>query len=217
MSTQRKIDSARANGAKSHGPVTEEGRKKSSMNALKHGLTARTVLFSNDNHDEYNALLESYIQSLQPIDPVEMDLVVDMVNAKWQQRRVQKLETELFDREMDEQKERLNEKYESYDETFEQTYAFRMLTHCPSLQMLHREASRLERTYHRALNDLLRLRQVRESSNKKNEKRTESQDRTPVANHQPPRTIPIHQPQITTHPPPMQLDSPNSSDPAGET
>src|SRR5229473_970716 len=78
----------RANGAKSHGPVTEEGRKKSSMNALKHGLTARTVLFSNDNHAEYDALLESYIQSLQPIDPVEMDLVVEMVNAKWQQHRV---------------------------------------------------------------------------------------------------------------------------------
>src|SRR6266849_3578833 len=128
MSTQRKIDSARANGAKSHGPVTEEGRKKSSMNALKHGLTARTVLFSNDNHDEYNALLESYIESLQPVDPVEMDLVVDMVNAKWQQRRVQKFETELFDQEMDEHKEELDESYESYDETFEQTHAFHAYT-----------------------------------------------------------------------------------------
>src|SRR5713226_8684232 len=95
MSTQRKIDSARANGAKSHGPVTEEGRKTSSMNALKHGLTARTVLFSNDNHADYDALLDSYIQSLQPIDPFEMDLIVEMVNAKWQQRRVQKFETEL--------------------------------------------------------------------------------------------------------------------------
>ena len=200
MSSLRKIDSARANGAKSHGPVTEEGRTKSSMNALKHGLTARTVLFSNDNHDEYNALLESYIESLQPIDPFEMDLVVEMVNTKWQQRRVQKFETELFDREMDEQKEKLDESYESYDATFEQTYAFRMLTHCPSLRLLHREASRLERTYHRALNDLLRLRQVRESSNKKNEKRTESQDRTPATVHQPP--IRINESPTTDHEPP---------------
>ena len=165
MSTQRKIDSARANGAKSHGPITEQGRKKSSMNALKHGITARTVLFSNDNHAEYDALLESYVQSLQPIDPFEMDLVVEMVNTKWQQSRVQKFETELFDREMDEQKEKLDESYESYDETFEQTHAFRMLTHCPSMRMLHREASRLERTYHRALNDLLRLRDLLTSQN----------------------------------------------------
>jgi len=216
MSTQRKIDSARANGAKSHGPVTEEGRKKSSMNALKHGLTARTVLFSNDNHAEYDVLLESYIQSLQPIDPFEMDLVVEMVNAKWQQRRVQKFETELFDREMDEQKEKLDESYESYDETFEQTHAFRMLTHCPAMRMLHREASRLKRDHSRALNDLLRLRQVRELSlarNKKNEKRTESQDRTPITNHQPPLTV--HQPPLTPQPF-VPSTSRNGSDPPAE-
>ena len=217
MSTQRKIDSARANGAKSHGPITEQGRKKSSMNALKHGITARTVLFSNDNHAEYDALLESYIESLQPIDPVEMDFVVEMVNAKWQQRRVQKFETQLFDQEMHEQKERIDERYESSDETFEQTYAFERLAHSASLQMLHREASRLERTYYRALNNLLRLRQVRESSNRKIEKRTESQDRTPVANHQPPTSMPIHQPPITIHQPLMPSDSPRTSDPPGET
>ena len=206
----------RANGAKSHGPVTEEGRKKSSMNALKHGLTARTVLFSNDNHAEYDTLLESYIQSLQPIDPFEMDLVVEMVNTKWQQRRVQKFETELFDREMDEQKEKLDESYESYDETFEQTHAFRMLTHCPAMRMLHREASRLKRDHSRALNDLLRLRQVRELSlarNKKNEKRTESQDRTPISNRQPPLTV--HQPLLTPQPF-VPSTSRNGSDPPAE-
>src|SRR5258708_26224618 len=144
MSTQRKIDSARANGAKSHGPITEQGRKKSSMNALKHRITARTVLFSNDNHGEYDALLESYIESLQPVDPLEMDLVVEMVNAKWQQSRLQKFETELFDREMDEQKEKLDESYESYDETFEQTHAFRRLTHCPPIRRLNRWQSLLK-------------------------------------------------------------------------
>src|SRR5260370_3707963 len=221
MSTQRKIDSARANGAKSHGPVTEQGRKKSSMNALNHGLTARTVLFSNDNHAEYDTLLESYLQSLQPIDPVETDLIVEMVNAKWQQRRVQKFETELFDREMDEEKEKLDEDYESYSEIFEQTHAFQMLTHSPSLQMLHREASRLERTYHHALNNLLRLRQVRESSNKKIEKRTESQDRTLATNHQPTSSEPRPQGAVKWNPPPAQPFVPstsrNDSDPPPET
>src|SRR5260370_33633654 len=72
-----------------------------------------------------------------------------------------------------------------------------MLAQSPSLQMLPREASRLERTYYRALNNLLRLRQVRESSNKKIEKRTESQNRTLVTNHQ----QPIHQQPIHQQPP----------------
>ncbi len=56
MPSKRKIDYARANGAKSHGPVTPEGRKKSSMNALKHGLNAQTVILSIENEDEYNFL-----------------------------------------------------------------------------------------------------------------------------------------------------------------
>jgi hypothetical protein len=101
MSSQRKIDSARANGAKSHGPITEEGRKPSSMNALKHGLTARTVVLSNENGDEYTVLLNSYVDNLEPIGPVEMDLVLEMVNAKWQQRRFSNIESQLFEEYME--------------------------------------------------------------------------------------------------------------------
>src|SRR5260370_20957203 len=96
-----------------------------------------------------------------------------------------------------------------------------MLTISPALQMLPREASRLERTYHRALNDLLRLRQVRESSNKKNEKRTESQDRTPTTNQQPPASEPRPQGAVKWNPPPqtpsLSSHSPTTSDPPAAT
>ncbi len=43
------------------------------MNALKYGLTARTVVLPNENAGEYNSLLDSYIQDLQPTGPVEME------------------------------------------------------------------------------------------------------------------------------------------------
>ncbi len=105
MPSKRKLDSARANGAKSHGPVTPEGRKKSSMNALKHGLNARTVILPNEDDDEYNFQLEAYVEQLQPAGLVEMDLVVEMVNARWRQRRCNKTETGLFAEQMVKQKE----------------------------------------------------------------------------------------------------------------
>ena len=73
MSSQRKIDSARTNGAKSHGPITEEGRKTSSMNALKYGLTAHTVVLPNENLEEYDLLLDTYFNDLQPINIFERD------------------------------------------------------------------------------------------------------------------------------------------------
>jgi hypothetical protein len=41
MPSQLKSDTARANGAKSRGPKTAEGKEKSSKNSLKHGFTSR--------------------------------------------------------------------------------------------------------------------------------------------------------------------------------
>jgi len=203
MSTQRKIDSARANGAKSHGPITEEGRKTSSMNALKHGLTARTVVLSNENGDEYDALLESYVDHLQPSDPIQMDLVLEMVNAKWQQRRLSNIESELFEQYMEKPRKASDPAYDSHHAIVEQAAGFRIMAESTSLTMLNRMGARLERTYSRALNNLLRLR-VRGDKDKKDAKRTQSQDRTPTTHH--------HSP-IADYQPPSQ---PSTSNPAGE-
>jgi hypothetical protein len=179
MSSKRKIDSARANGAKSHGPATEAGRKKSSMNALKYGLTARTVVLPNENDGEYTFLLESYVDKFQPVDPVEMDLIVEMVNTKWRQRRLLLIESTLYEEQMQNQKEQMEEDYQTYDESVEHACAFRKLSESGCLSMLSRAESRLERSYSRALRNLLQLRK------NDSEKRTESQDCTPATNRQP--------------------------------
>jgi hypothetical protein len=190
MSTLRKIDSARANGAKSHGPITEEGRKKSSMNALKHGLNARTPVLFNENDDEHAALLHSFVQDLQPIGPAEMAAVVDMVDAKWRQRRLLNIESEMFERQMEKQEKELDAAYQSYNDVAAHTFAFRALSESRGLEMVSRMESRFKRDYSRALSDLLRLRRLRASApvaeNKKDEERTESQDRTPTTERQSP-------------------------------
>jgi hypothetical protein len=53
MSSIRKIESSRANGALSRGPVTESGKQISSQNARRHALLARIVLLENESPDGF--------------------------------------------------------------------------------------------------------------------------------------------------------------------
>src|SRR6266705_3504940 len=101
MPTQLRSDTARANGAKSHGPATAEGREKSSRNAVKHGLFSRNPLVLEcENDDDFKALHNSQLEIHQPATPAEKDLVDQMVAARWRVLRLQSIESGLLDREM---------------------------------------------------------------------------------------------------------------------
>ena len=89
MSSDLKTQSARANGAKSRGPATPEGRAKSSRNSLRHGLSAKSVLLPAESHEQFQLLLDAHIQQFQPANPVEMDLVEAMAVARWRLRRTE--------------------------------------------------------------------------------------------------------------------------------
>ena len=54
--------------SKTDGPKTEAGKRASSLNALKHGLTAETVALPHESEDEYNAALAAYLDHFQPAD-----------------------------------------------------------------------------------------------------------------------------------------------------
>ena len=47
-----RAEASRINGSKSHGPKTEEGRRAVSLNAVKHGLTAETVVLPTESEEQ---------------------------------------------------------------------------------------------------------------------------------------------------------------------
>jgi hypothetical protein len=61
MSSTPKSESARANGAKSHGPITPEDKANSSQNALRHGLIANYTVLPTESKDDFQLLLDAHI------------------------------------------------------------------------------------------------------------------------------------------------------------
>src|SRR3981081_4466397 len=101
MSSNRRIQASRANGAKSRGPVTPEGRTRSSLNAIRNGLNARCLVLGNKSDSNFEALLATYVDYWKPANDIERDLVDEMVAAKWRQHRIWKIETAAYDMKME--------------------------------------------------------------------------------------------------------------------
>src|ERR1051325_3917250 len=159
MPTQAQIDAARRNGAKSNGPKTPEGKAISSKNALRHGLTAKSILLTNENPELYHQLAASYYDKFQPADDVERDLVDEMVIAKWRQRRDWSNEAALLDLEMDRQTKRVDTEYKKIDHACRFALAFRALAdESKALTLCARYETSHRRTYYRAMTALLNLR-----------------------------------------------------------
>ncbi|MBV9768189.1 MAG: hypothetical protein JOZ32_01345 [Bryobacterales bacterium] len=161
-SSQRKLASARANGAKSQGPVTAAGKQSSALNALVHGLTARTVVLFNESQDEYQAQLRDYLDHFRPQTKPEDDLVHQLAAAHWRVGRYAGVESGLLEQRMQQQEERLGDEYDALPEHHLLAIAFDALSSADSsFALLNRYQARLQQEYHRILKSLLQLQSAR--------------------------------------------------------
>ncbi len=86
----------RANALFSTGPTSDSGRAKSSLNAVKTGLTGRTVLLPSEDAAEYERYILAYEKELQPVGQIEVDLVQSIANTTWRLKRIPALEMSIF-------------------------------------------------------------------------------------------------------------------------
>lgn len=93
-----RAEAARLNGKKSRGPVTPEGKRRSAMNALKHGLTAdRFTLAQGEDGTAFQELLERLTARYRPADEVAAHLVQRLASVMWRQYRADRLEAEVLE------------------------------------------------------------------------------------------------------------------------
>ena len=97
MTSFRQIEANRRNARKSTGPTTEEGKQRSRCNAVRHGLTAETVIGALEDAEDYKAFEAAIIADYDAQSAVERELVLRLASLLWRLRRATTMETGLFE------------------------------------------------------------------------------------------------------------------------
>src|ERR1700759_1031375 len=96
MTSMPQIEANRRNARLSTGPNTEEGKRSSRRNAVRHGLTAETVIDALEDADDYAAFQMAVTSDYDAQSGVERELVLRLASLLWRLRRATAIETGLF-------------------------------------------------------------------------------------------------------------------------
>jgi hypothetical protein len=96
MTSLRRLEANRENARRSTGPRTEEGKRRSRRNAVRHGLTAETVIEVLEDPEDYKAFEATIITDYDARTAVERELVRRLASLLWRIGRATSIETDLL-------------------------------------------------------------------------------------------------------------------------
>ena len=97
MSSLKQIEANRRNALQSTGPTTDEGKERSRCNAVRHGLTAETVIADLEDAEDYQAFEAAVIADYDSQTAVERELVLRLASVLWRLRRAIGIESGIFE------------------------------------------------------------------------------------------------------------------------
>ena len=97
MTSLKQIEANRRNALKTTGPTTSVGKERSRRNALRHGLTAETVIGALEDAEDCQAFEAAVISDYDAESAVERELVLRLASVLWRLRRATGIETALFE------------------------------------------------------------------------------------------------------------------------
>ena len=170
MASQRQIEANRANGAKG-GPKTEEGKQRSRLSSLKHGLTSSTlVVLPEEDEHEYEEVLRGFRESFQPHDPAEDALVLRLAQAHWRSLRSRRVETAMYHITANTQRNHARKLVENCPENLNPHEAIAvafMTMPAEHWQMYLRYDTTISRDFHKTLDALMKLQRTNQLKKEK--------------------------------------------------
>ncbi len=96
MSTLRQIEANRRNAQKSTGPTSVAGKAASSMNALKTGIHAKSLILASEKLADLEQLIAEYYHRHAPTSPEARLAVDELIHCEWLLRRYRAAETQMW-------------------------------------------------------------------------------------------------------------------------
>jgi hypothetical protein len=149
----------RNNSRHSTGPRTIEGKQRSALNALRHGLTGQTIVMPAEDLEAYQAHVQAFMSEHQPQGATETQLVQSLADAAWRLNRVSVLETNLLTLDI------INQDFPNHESTHEMREAIAIAaaldSHTRALSTLSIHGQRLSRQFEKTLALLEKLQSAR--------------------------------------------------------
>ncbi len=87
MLSEKQLAANRANAQLSTGPKTEEGKRRSSLNARRHNLTGQVTAMTEEDRIAHNAFSEALIKAMAPEGALELQLAQRIATDSWRLNR----------------------------------------------------------------------------------------------------------------------------------
>src|SRR5580658_81937 len=153
-----------ANSQHSTGPKTETGKQRSSLNALRHGLTSQIVVMPFEDLQAYQAHLKSFTDEFHPQGAAEANLVQSLADSSWRLNRVAALETNVLMLGLATPSPLAEAPPQVHDAL---SIAAALESQAKSLALLSMHSQRLSRQFQNALTQLRQLQQPRQEKEQK--------------------------------------------------
>jgi hypothetical protein len=157
--TEAELNARRENAKHSSGPTTEAGKKRSSLNAFRHGLTGQIVVQTPEDQEAFNKHCEGIREDLAPEGALETTLAQAIAEDYWRLNRVRALENGIFALGQTEHVPEGSEQPELDDAL---SPARTWMAHARELQLLSLYESRISRSVEKKMAQFLALQDLRE-------------------------------------------------------
>jgi hypothetical protein len=164
MISLEQLNANRANAQESTGPTTEEGKRRSSMNAARFGLTGRTVILPADDFQAYEAFRARWVEDLKPKGAQEHEFVQTIVDCKWRLNRARTSEDGIHAVGFQCFNEEIDTGHPAADEAI--AAALTAEHYSRSLDNMSRHETRVSRMFNKALEQLKQTQAERKAQEK---------------------------------------------------